>query len=144
MTPKQIAALYILAGFAAFGFFYRRREAIIHAVRGTVLACICATVAFLLLWKAGLSPINSYVVALVIAVLVRRTQPRRSRYIPARVKRQVIAKWERETGESFNRRIHEIDHTLPHSRGGGNFEDNLRVLTKKQNRSKGAGHRWKE
>jgi hypothetical protein len=99
---------------------------------------------FVLLWKAGLSPITAYISALVVGVLIRRAEPRRSRYISARAKRQTIARFEKETGESYNRRIHEIDHKLAHSRGGGNAEDNLQVLTRKKNRSKGAKARWKD
>lgn len=128
----------------AFAFLFRRREAIAHAIRGTIIAAVCAGVAFLLLWKAGLSPLAAYISALVVGVLIRRAEPRRSRYISTRAKRQAIAKFEKETGKSFNRRIHELDHVLPHSRGGGNAEDNIQVLTKKQNRSKGAKRRWKD
>jgi hypothetical protein len=89
-------------------------------------------------YELGLSPLAAYIVALVIGVLIRRARPRRSRYISARAKRQAIAKWEKETGQTFNRRLHELDHILAHSRGRGNAEGNIRVLTRKQNRSKGA------
>ena len=138
MTPDQANALYIIAGFVAFVFLYRRREAIAHAARGVLIACLCAAAAYFILWKSGLSPAAAYITALVIGVLIRRADPRRSRYIPARVKRQAIATFEKKTGETFNKRIHELDHVLPHSRGGGNAEDNIQVLTKKKNRSKGA------
>ncbi len=143
MNQNQTFALYVAAGLIAFAFLYRRREAVLHRVRGTLVASICALVEFLLLWKAGLSPLAAYVAALVIGVLVARSLPGRSRYISKRARRQAIAKWEKETGQIFNRSIHEIDHKLAHSRGGGNAEDNLQVLTKKQNRSKGAKRRWR-
>lgn len=143
MTPDQTHALYIFAGIVAFAFLFRRREAIAHAIRGTLIAFVCAIVVFVLLLKAGLSPINSYISALVVGVLIRLGEPRRSRYVSARAKRQTIAKFEKETGESYTRRIHEIDHKLAHSRGGGNKEDNLQVLTRKKNRSKGANAIWK-
>jgi hypothetical protein len=144
MTPDQTRALYIVAGIVAFAFLYRRREAIAHAIRGTIIAAACAGVAFYLLWKAGLSPMAAYISALVVGVLIRRGEPRRSRYVSARAKRQTIANFEKKTGKTFNRRIHEIDHKLPHSRGGGNAEDNLQVLTKKKNRSKGAKWPWRD
>lgn len=144
MTSNQIIAFYIVASFVAFVCLYRRREAVAHMVRGTIVACIGAAAVFFFLWKAGLPPLDAYIVALVFGILIRRAQPRRSRYIPARVRRQVIARWERESGQSFNKRVHELDHVLAHSRGGGNMEENLQVLTKKQNRSKGAGRRSKD
>ena|SRR5579872_7130953 len=144
MNHDQTNALEIIAGVLAFGFLYRRREAIVHALRGTIIAVFCAGLAFFLLWKGGLPPLAAYLGALVVVVLVRRGQPGRSRYISARGRRQAVAKWEKDTGETFNRRVHELDHKLAHSRGGGNTEDNLQVLTRKQNRSKGARRRWKE
>jgi hypothetical protein len=144
MTSDQTHALYIFAGIIAFAFLFRRREAIAHALCGTLIAFACAIVVFLFLWKEGLSPMAAYISALVVGVLIRRAEPRRSRYVSAKSKRQTIAKFERETGETFNRRIHEIDHKLAHSRGGGNAEDNLQVLTRKKNRSKGARARWKD
>ena len=143
MTLDQERLLYIVAGLIAFGFLWRRREAIAHALRGTLIALICAALTYLLLWKGGLSPLTAYVGALVVGVLIRRLQPARSRHISARVKRQVIAKFEKEKGETFNRRIHELDHVHPYSRGGGNAEDNVQVLPRKKNRSKGAKPGWR-
>lgn len=144
MNPNQAIVLYIVVGLVAFSFLYRRREALAHSVRGIVVAILCGAAAFLLLWKGCLSPVAAYFAALVVVFFVRRTQPRRSRHVSAYAKRQAIAKWEKETGETFNRRIHELDHVLPHSRGGGNAEDNIKVLTRKQNRSKGARRNWRD
>lgn len=138
MTADQTTALYVIAGIVAFAFLWRRREAIEHAARQIAVGFICAVIVFVLLWKGGLSPVAAYIGALVVGVLIRRAQPRRSRYISARAKRQAIARWERETGQTFNRRVHELDHILAHSQGGGNAEDNIQVLTRKKNRSKGA------
>ena len=144
LSPDQARVLYVVAGLVAFLFFWRRREAISHALRGTLVALVCAAIAFYFLWKGGLPPLSAYIVALVIGVLIRRVQPRRSRRIRASVRRQAIAKWEKETGETFNRRIHELDHVVPHSRGGGNAEDNIQVLTRKKNRLKGAKLGWRD
>jgi hypothetical protein len=138
MSSQSVGLVYFIAGAFAFSFFWRRREAIAHTVRGVLIACASAALTFILLWKGGLSPLGAYISALVVGVLVRRIQPPRSRYVKARVKRQVIAKFERETGKSFERRLHELDHVHPHSRGGGSDEDNLQVLPRKKNRSKGA------
>jgi hypothetical protein len=138
MTADQTNALYIIGGFVALAFVYRRREAFAYATQRVLIAVLCSGAAFFLLWKGGLPPLPAYIAALVIGVLIRRAEPKRSRHISARAKRQAVARFEKETGETFNRRIHELDHKLPHSRGGGNSEENIQVLTKKQNRSKGA------
>lgn len=122
----------------------RRREAIAHALRGTLIALICAALTYLLLWKGGLSPLGAYIGALVVGVLIRRAQPARSRRFSGRAKRQAIAKFEKETGQTFNRRIHEFDHIHPFARGGGNAEDNCQVLPRKKNRSKGAKLGWRD
>ncbi len=94
--------------------------------------------------RLSVPPLTAYMVALVICVLIRRAQPRRSRYVSARTKRQAIARHENETGKTFKRGRDELDHILPHSWGGGNSEDNIQVLPKKKNREKGARLRWWE
>ncbi len=141
MTPDQQTAVYILLGAAAFSFLWKRREAIAHAVQGIAIALLVTVVAFMVLRAAGLDPLVAYVFALIVGLAVRRAQPSRSRRPRARVLRQVKARWERETGKTFNRRNHEIDHVLPFARGGGNDEDNLQVLTRKENRSRGANRK---
>ncbi len=113
-------------------------------MRQVAVAIVLAGIAFFLLWNSGLPPLTAYMVALVICVLIRRAQPRRSRYVSARTKRQAIARHENETGKTFKRGRDELDHILPHSWGGGNSEDNIQVLPKKKNREKGARLRWWE
>ena len=138
MNSEQNLLLYFFAGVFAFGFLWRRREAIEHTVRQIAVAIVLAGIAFFLLWNSGLPPLTAYMVALLICVLIRRAQPRRSRYVSARTKRQAIAKHEKETGKTFKRGRDEFDHIVPHSRGGGNSEDNIQILPKKKNREKGA------
>jgi hypothetical protein len=144
MNTAQNLVWYFLVGIIAIGFLWRRREAIEHAVRQIAVAAVIAGFAFYLLWKGGLPPFSAYIFAVAIGVLIRRAQPRRSRYISARVKRHAVAKHEKETGKTFRRGRDEFDHILPHSRGGGNSEDNIQVLPKKRNRQKGARVRWWE
>jgi hypothetical protein len=61
---------------------------------------------------------------------------KRSRYIPKSVRRAVIARDLK--GEKFDPEKHHIDHVWPHSKGGSNTSDNLRVIEKKKNLQKGA------
>jgi 5-methylcytosine-specific restriction endonuclease McrA len=52
------------------------------------------------------------------------------------VKRTLIARDMR--GTDYNSDAYHIDHILPHSRGGSNTMDNLRILSKSENLRKGA------
>ena len=61
---------------------------------------------------------------------------KRSRYIPRTTKRAVIARDLK--GEKYDSRKHHIDHVWPHSKGGSQTSDNLRVIPKKKNLQKGA------
>lgn len=145
MTSEQTNVIYLVAAAVAFYYFWQRREAFAYVVRCLGLAMLCGAAAFLLLRTSGLTEPDAKLAALVVAAFTIGFVPRkRSRRISKRVQRQAIVKWERETGQTFNRRIHELDHKLAHSRGGGNAEDNIQVLTKKKNRSKGAKRHWRE
>ena len=61
---------------------------------------------------------------------------KRSRYIPKATKRAVIARDLK--GEQYDSKTHHIDHVWPHSKGGSQTSDNLRVIPKKKNLQKGA------
>ena len=74
-----------------------------------------------------------YIVALVF--FVARSSIRRSRYIPADVRRRVIARDLK--GRPFDSRIHHIDHIWPFYLGGSNTSDNLRVVERGHNLKKG-------
>ena len=78
----------------------------------------------------------SGVISLVF--FVRWQNIRRSRYIPKATKRAVIKRYVEETGEEYDPQRRHIDHGWPHSRGGSNTEDNLRVIEKGMNLKKGA------
>src|ERR1700680_5046316 len=83
-------------------------------------------------WNGQGIRIGSYI-GMCIAVA---STPRRSRYIRASVRHKVLAR--DLQGERYDSRKHHIDHIWPHSRGGSNTGDNLRVLSKKENLRKGA------
>ena len=62
--------------------------------------------------------------------------PKRSRYIPARVRKAVIAR--DLDGEELDPRQYHLDHVVPFAKGGDHSVKNLRVLTKGRNLKKGA------
>ena len=68
--------------------------------------------------------------------LIRWQSAKRSRHIPNSAKRAVI---ERDLpGGGYDPQVHHIDHVWPHSKGGSNTTDNLRVIEKRRNLRKGA------
>jgi hypothetical protein len=71
-----------------------------------------------------------------IAVFSRRASVRRSRHIPASVRRAVIARDLK--GEQYDSAKYHIDHVWAFARWGSHTKDNLRVIHKQKNLKKGA------
>lgn len=67
-------------------------------------------------------------------ILIR--PPSNSRRIPAKVRREVIARDLK--GEPFDPNVHDIDHIVPFSKGGDHTVENLRVVHRSENRRRGA------
>jgi len=73
-------------------------------------------------------------------IYLRRKPVPRSRAIPRRVRRSVIA---RDLGDKpFDGSKHHIDHRWPFSLYGSHRPENLRVIDKKKNLKKGAKRPW--
>jgi hypothetical protein len=72
-----------------------------------------------------------------VVALVFIPQRKRSRYIPVKVKREIIAR-DLKGREEYDPQRHHIDHKWAFSRGGGNTPDNLRVIERERNLRKGA------
>ena len=120
----------------------RRREAIRYrAGRLLVLGAAYFGVLAYLLDKRW-NPPEAILVAVVAALIVDLLIPKRSRHISSAARRQAIARFEHQSGRKFNPRIHEIDHIIPFSKGGSSSPDNLHVVTRHENRSKGAKAPW--
>ncbi|MGD0143771.1 MAG: HNH endonuclease signature motif containing protein [Rhizomicrobium sp.] len=74
-----------------------------------------------------------WIAAAVIFIL--KSAVARSRYIPAGVKRAVIARDLK--GEPFDKDKYQFDHIWPFHLGGSNTVDNLRIIPRMDNQRKG-------
>lgn len=143
MSPDSLARLVVFVIIFLFLMAVRRRrEAIRHAIRRIFIVEVTYLGVAYLLAQIGRSPVESILGGILIAIVVNQWMPGRSRHIPASVKRRKIAEYERTTGEKYNPRKVELDHVIPFSKGGSHTEDNLRIVEKRKNRSKGARSPW--
>jgi hypothetical protein len=116
----------------------RKRERVKYKLKMIFVAetaFILTAIAFL---RAGLSPLTSLIVAVLVGLGVASfiKPPTRTRRIPPHIKRAVIARGMK--GERFVPGIHHIHHIVPFSRGGDNSIENLRVISKHENLRRGA------
>ena len=63
--------------------------------------------------------------------------PKRSRHIPAHVKRAVIARDFKGREHEYDPKKYDLDHKWPFARGGSHTVDNLRAMERNKNRRKG-------
>lgn len=128
--------------FVYLSAIYARRQNLSHNMRQFVRAGGAALIAFAV--SEMISELKNYALFIGAAVLILmyRSRPRRRRGMTAETKRRVIAKWQYETGKKYNAQKYEIDHIVPFSDGGSDSEDNLRVIERRRNRSKGAQPAW--
>ncbi len=115
-----------------------RREHLRHELSRLLRSAAVAAIAYGIAIYAQAPPSTALAVTALFGAIAFTTWPKRSRYPRAAARRRTIAKWELETGKKFNPRRHEVDHTIPFAQGGSNTEDNLQVVEKSVNRSKGA------
>jgi hypothetical protein len=130
------AAIPILLGIS------RRREAIRYKLRNILLTEFAYLGVTLVLVKLGVPPIEAFLCGIIAGLIVVIRTPSRRRYVPAAVRRKARADFELRTGKKFNSKKHEYDHGVPFSRGGSHTSDNIRVVEKRRNRSKGAKSPW--
>jgi hypothetical protein len=145
-VPSQpnpvLVLIVILATIPVVFGLYRRREGICYRVKNVIVNEVIYLGIALIIIGAGRPPLESVFTGLATAFLVALYRPRPSRHFPASVRRSVKAQHELKTGEKFNPKKHELDHTAPYSRLGGNTFDNLSVVEKKRNCSKGSRSAW--
>jgi uncharacterized membrane protein YfcA len=136
-----VVAVAILVAALAGLSLYRRRRFVAKELSFRVSVVIVYAAVFLLGLHYTDPPKALLIALLVMAVLSVRWRPRHSRYVSRRDRRKVIARFER-SGERYDPKKHEIDHVVPHSRGGVSRADNLRVIARARNRSKSAKVPW--
>lgn len=136
----KLAALAI-AGLVCLSLYRRRDALFVSAQRLCVAGLIFAYVPDFYLWreKAGLRFLVAWAVAIVADTLLF---PPRSRNIPESVRQEAIRRFEARTGQQFDPAIHELDHHIAFVRGGSTTVDNVRVMERGANRSKGATTPW--
>lgn len=120
----------------------RRREAIRHKIRRILIVEFVYIGVAYGISELGRTGLESLLAGVVAALIVDQMIPSRSRHIPSSVRRRKIAEYELRTGKKFNAKKHELDHEVPFSRGGSHTLDNLLVVEKGRNRSKGATSPW--
>jgi hypothetical protein len=139
---RIIYAIVAVAALPLLLSVFRRREHYAYRLKLTLRMEAAYIIVVLIAVAAGRQQLEPILWGLLAGFVVyMRTKPR-SRYISASVKRKRRAEYELRTGKKFNPRKAEYDHEVPHSRGGGNTEDNIRVVEKRKNRSKGAKSPW--
>jgi Na+/proline symporter len=151
LSPGQQmpSALFMVIIFAPILYLvllglYRRRQGIRHKLRGLVVALAGYIGTVILLVNNGVqSPLVVVVIAVLVGLAVERIMIRpRSRHIPAAERRKAIAVYERKTGRKFNPRNDELDHEIAFARLGNSTADNLKVIPRRANRSKGKKAVW--
>ena len=111
------------------------RQGAVWLIRAMLVTVIGSAAAYAFLVQSGALPATAELLAVIAGVIVFAILPRRSRHIPAEVRRQVIKRDLK--GKRVKPGEYHVDHTWPHALGGSNTVDNLRVIPKKENLKKG-------
>ena len=120
----------------------RRREGIRYWLKKIfAVEAVYLGVTFIMV-RVGQPPVESLLVGVIAALVINSFIKPRKRNIPAATKLKARAKFELKTGTKFNPKKHEYDHKVPFSKLGSHTPDNVRVVDKKTNRSKGARSPW--
>jgi hypothetical protein len=132
-----VAVIFLMAR------LFHRTERLIWMIQWTVTLSLSYLLAILIASQLKRPTVETLLWGFIAMLLADRQFPSRSRFVRKTVRRDVIARYERRTGQRYDPSLHELDHIIPHAKGGDNAGYNLRVTTKKENRSKGKkSPRW--
>lgn len=122
---------------------YRRRDEIRYRVSRFVAGVLIYLLTGYIAAQQGLKAPQAVGLAVLVTLAASAVFPKRkrSRYVRAAERRKVIAQHEL-SGKKFRKGKDELDHEIPVSRGGSSTADNLRVVSRKENRRKGAKSPW--
>lgn len=132
---------WVLIVISALGYLYwlkalrLSRDSVRSALRLFIIGSLVGIAYYLWRGRIGGDQLAADCILFGLLALLFIKQ-KRSRNIPAHVKRAVIARDLK--GEKYDSRKHHIDHKWAFSRGGSHTTDNLRVIAKKANLKKGA------
>ena len=145
VTWPEVIAAGIAMMFAVSAF--RRREGIGHKLRIALQALTAfGLVAYVgATWvcpQYGVNPAAAVVAGIICGLVIINRAPKRSRNIPRPVRREVIAGFEKATGEKYDGSRHHIDHKVPFAKGGSHTLDNLEVLPRSKNLAKSNRSPW--
>jgi hypothetical protein len=131
-----IGFVLAIALFYAFQVAKRMKALLAVKVKRAALGLVILIVAAKLLRDQGYSTDVAGILALIPGLLPLWLipGPKRSRHIPAHVKRSVTAR----DGRAYDGKRDHMDHIVPLSKGGDTSVENLRLLPKDANLKKGA------
>lgn len=115
---------------------YAVREGIEWFFRSLLVGIVVGVVAMVVLQATKVPKTDLWIWGTLAGFASMAFTPKRSRYIPAEIKKQVITRDLK--GKKYNPKKQHVDHIWPHCKGGSNTPDNLRVIEKKRNLKKGA------
>lgn len=125
----------------AIGLFYilrvavAMRQGVAWVARVGVLVLGVSASAFFVLVGSGIARSHAELLAVLAGFVAFYFTPRRTRHIPAEVRRMVLKRDLK--GKRVRAGEYHIDHTWPHVFGGSNTADNLRAIPKLENLKKG-------
>jgi len=128
----------LLAAFYVFQVATRTKEMLAFRAKLMAASVLLYLVGIPVLRSVGFTPWQSLFVSFLVGLMPRifMRPPRRSRHIPAGLRREVEARDSK--GQGVDRQKNQTHHVVPFTRGGDHSLKNLRVVPTSYNLSQGA------
>ena len=127
----------VVGWFLAVRSIMAARQGIVHGLTLLARAWLAALFSFVLVRLVLPNPTVALLIAAFAGAATILLSPKRTRHIPASVRRQVIAEYEAKKDQKYDPTEHHIDHIWPFALGGSHTVDNLRVVPSRRNLRKG-------